>query len=209
MDFRKLIGAIGTDVIMLIIIGGIMLFNSASDMVVSFKPAVSFEEMFDGKEVKAGSHVAGDVLFVMDYFASESTYTQRSDGSRSGDKANGNYYLIPIAEGEKYIGLKSRQVDVADLDKLTEETYNFLVDGTEMTTQVFMQGTVEVMENELVRYYREYLVDMGYTESEIDAMGEPLVIQYRSFTAVRVLFFIGLALVLLAVFFVWRRYRRE
>jgi hypothetical protein len=209
MDFRKLIGSFGTDVLILLVIGVVMMFNSAGDMVVSFKPAVSFEDMFDGKEVKAGSHVAGDVLFVMDYFASESTYTRRSDGSRSGDKANGNYYMIPMAEGDKYIGLKSRQVDVADLDRLTEETYNFLIDGTEMTTQVFMEGTVEVMESELVQYFREYLADMGYTESEIDAMGEPLVIQYRSFTAVRVLFIIGLALTALAVFFVCRRYRRE
>ena len=72
-----------------------------------------------------------------------------------------------------------------------------------------MQGSVEVMEGQLEKYYREYLADMGYTEGEIADMGQPLVIKYVSFTAVRVLFLIGLALVGLAVFFVWRRYTRE
>ena len=183
-----------------------MVFSAGGDFIVSFKPAVSFQDMLDGKEVKAGSHVAGDVVYVLDYFASESTYTQRSDGSRSGDKANGNYYLIPTESG--FIGLKSRQVDVADMNKLTDETYDFLVDGTEPTTKIYMQGTVEVMEDELVQYYEEYLMDMGYAKSEIDDMGEALVIQIRSFTAVRVLFGIGLVLVLLGVFFIVRRYKR-
>ena len=206
MDFRRLIGAFGMDVIILILIGGVMVFSAGGDFIVSFKPAVSFQDMLDGKEVKAGSHVAGDVVYVLDYFASESTYTQRSDGSRSGDKANGNYYLIPTESG--FIGLKSRQVDVADMNKLTDETYDFLVDGTEPTTKIYMQGTVEVMEDELVQYYEEYLMDMGYAKSEIDDMGEALVIQIRSFTAVRVLFGIGLVLVLLGVFFIVRRYKR-
>ena len=52
---------------------------------ISPAPAVSFQEILDGEEVKAGSHVKGDIVYVLDYFATESTYTQRSDGSRSGD----------------------------------------------------------------------------------------------------------------------------
>lgn len=207
MDIKKLISAFRMDVIILLVMGGVMLFQSAGDFVVSFKPAVSFEDMLDGKEVKAGSHVAGDVVYVVDYFATESTYTKRSDGSRSGDKANGRYYLIPTAEG--YIGLKSREVDVAEMEKISEETYEYLMGGDEPTTTHYMEGSVKVMEDTLVKYFREYLTDMGYTEGEIVDMGEPLVIQYTSFTAVRVIFVIGLALVGLAVFFIWRRCTRE
>lgn len=205
MDIKRLFASMNTGVIMLILFGGIMVFASGKDMIISFKPAITFEQMLDGKEVKAGSHVAGEVVYVLDYFASESTYTQRSDGSRSGDKANGNYYLIPTAEG--YIGLKSRQVDVADMNRLSDETYNFLMEGTEPTTEIFMQGSVEVMEDELAGYYREYLEDMGYTASEIDAMGEPLVIQYVSFTSVRVLCLIGAALMALGIFLWCREYK--
>ncbi len=207
MDIKKFISSLSVNIFILLGMGGIMLFQSAGDFVISFKPAVSFEDMLDGKEVKAGTHVAGDVIYVIDYFASESTYTQRSDGSRSGDKANGRYYLLPTADG--YIGLKSRQVDVSEMEKIAEQTYDYMMGGEEPTTTYFMQGSVEVMEGQLEKYYREYLADMGYTEGEIADMGQPLVIKYVSFTAVRVLFLIGLALVGLAVFFVWRRYTRE
>ena len=118
MDIKKFISSLSVNIFILLGMGGIMLFQSAGDFVISFKPAVSFEDMLDGKEVKAGTHVAGDVIYVIDYFASESTYTQRSDGSRSGDKANGRYYLLPTADG--YIGLKSRQVDVSEMEKIAE-----------------------------------------------------------------------------------------
>ncbi len=49
---------------------------------------------------------------------------------------------------------------------------------------------------------------LGYSRSDIDDMGEPLVVQYRSFTAVRVMFGVGLGLVLLGVFFIYRGYKR-
>lgn len=206
MDFKKLTGAFGGGALLLIAAGLIMMFAAYGDLIVSLKPAVSFQDMLDGKEVKVGSHVAGDVVYVLDYFASESTYTRRSDGSRSGDRANGNYYLIPTEEG--VIGFKSRQADVADMDKLIDETYDFLAGGTEPSTKIFIQGTVEVMEDELARYYEEYLTDMGYTQGEIEAMGEPLIIQYRSFTSVRVVFLIGLVMAALGVFLTIRRYKR-
>ncbi len=207
MDIKKLVRSFSTNILILMVIGGVMLFQSAGHMLVSLKPAVSFQEILDGEEVKAGSHVKGDIVYVLDYFATESTYTQRSDGSRSGDKANGKYYLLPTAEG--YIGYKCRQADVAQMEKISEETYEFLMGGAEPTTTFQAEGGVEVMEPELEKYYREYLVDMGYSESEIDEMGEPLVIKYVSFTAVRVIFFLGLAVVVLAIFLVVRRYTRE
>ena len=50
---------------------------------------------------------------------------------------------------------------------------------------------------------------MDYTESEIEEMGDPLVIQFRSFTAVRVLFLIGVALVAVGVFLFIRGYREN
>lgn len=204
MDIRKLFGAFGKDVLILLVMGGVLLFQSAPDFFVSLKPAVSFADMLEGKEVKAGTHVAGDVIYVLDYFASESTYTQRQDGSRSGSRASGNYYLIPTAEG--FVGLKSRQADVATLNAITDETFSYMETGVEPVTTIRMEGSVKVMEGTLVNYYKEYLTDMGYTESEITAFGDPLVIQYVSFTAVRVMFAIGVVLVALAVLILCRRY---
>lgn len=207
MNIRKLFEAFGRDVLFLIIIGGVFLFQSAADAFVSLKPAVSFEDMLNGAEVKEGTHVAGDVIFALDYFASESTYTKRQDGSRSGSKKSGNYYLIPSYDG--YIGLKCRQSDVAGLDRLSEETFDYLNGGAEPSSAVFMEGSVEVMADTLARYYKEYLQDMGYTDAEIEAFGTPLVIQYVNFTAVRAAFVLGFVLFAAGVFIFLRRYRRE
>ncbi len=206
MNIKNLFGSIRMDIVMLVMFGGILLFQSASAFIISFKPAISFEEMLDDKEVKAGSHVAGDVVYVFDYFASQSTYTKRSDGSRSGSRKSGNYYLIPTATG--FVGLKSRQADVEALDTVTDETFKFLETGTEPTSTVFIEGIVSPMEAKIAQYYREYLGELGYTEKDIDDMGEPLLIENVSFTAVRVMFVLGIVFLFLAFFLLRLRYKR-
>ncbi len=203
---KKFLSCFSRGTFMLLLFGIILICFSAGDTFISLKPAVSFEDMLDGKEVKTGTHVAGNVAYALDYFASETSYTKYSDGSRSGDKKSGNYYLIPTATG--FIGLKSRQKDVSALDDLSDETFVYLTDGTEPQTEIFMQGTVKVMEDKLAGYYREYLEDMGYTQGEIDDMGQPLFIDYVSFGSVRAMFIIGVALVCLGFFLMWRRYKR-
>ena len=107
------------------------------------------------------------------------------------------------------MGLKSRQADVAGLDKLSEETYICIEDGTEPATKVFMEGTVHAMESDVARYYRECLQEQGLTDAEVESLGEPLVIKYVSFTAVRIMFAIGIVLLLIMILLVRARYRRE
>ena len=206
MDIRRLFRCMGRGTWMLIGVGATLLYLTAADFVISIKPAVSFEDMLDGKEVKVGSRVAGEVVFAMDYFASESTYTRYEDGSRSGSRKSGNYYLIPTAEG--YIALKSRQADVSALDALSEETFEYMNNGPEPSTVIHMQGKVERMEGTLAGYYEEYLEELGYSEAEIDAFGEPRVIRYLNFIAVQSMFAAALLILFLDIFFLQRRYRR-
>lgn len=194
---------------MLLAFGGMMLYMTVPDLIVSLKPAVSFEELLeeDGRELKPGSHVKGNVVYVLDYFASESTYTRYKDGSRSGSRKSGNYYLVPATSGP--FALKSRQADVQALDQLSKETYECLTSGTEPSTEIFMEGKVELLEGNLVNYYQEYLEKMGYTKGEIAELGDPLVVTYVSFNAVRVMAAIGLVLVLLGLFLLRKSYQRE
>ena len=206
MDIRRLFRCMGRGTWMLIGVGATLLYLTAADFVISIKPAVSFEDMLDGKEVKVGSRVAAELVFAMDYFASESTYTRYEDGSRSGSRKSGNYYLIPTAEG--YIALKSRQADVSALDALSEETFEYMNNGPEPSTVIHMQGKVERMEGTLAGYYEEYLEELGYSEAEIDAFGEPLVIRYLNFIAVQSMFAAALLILFLDIFFLQRRYRR-
>ncbi len=209
MKLGAIFRGLSTAVMMLFMIGGMILYLTTGDMIVSFKPAVSFEDMLDenSEGMKAGQHVKGNVKYVLDYFASESTYTKRSDGSRSASKKSGNYYLLPTAEG--YIGLKSREKDVSILNKLTEETYTYLTTGEEPVTEFFIEGHVKKLKGNVVRYYKEYLEEFGYTESEIEAMGDPLVIEYASFGAVRIMFVIGVLILILGVLLFRRGYRLE
>ena len=50
---------------------------------------------------------------------------------------------------------------------------------------------------------------MGFEKEDIDSLGEPLVIRYVNFTAVRVMAVIGVVLLLLAGLLYRRRYRIE
>lgn len=109
-------------VIMLVVFGGMLLWQSVPAAIVSLKPAVSLDDMLEEDTViKNGTHVDGRVPYVLDYFASESTYTQYSNGSRSGDRASGRYYLVPVWDG--FIAMKGRQSDAAVLDDLIDETW--------------------------------------------------------------------------------------
>ena len=208
MKIGNLIRSFNTAVVMLLLFGGMALYMSIPDLIISFKPAVSFEELLeDGTQLKAGSHVAGNVVYVLDYFASESSYTKRSDGSRSGSRKSGNYYMIPAATG--CFALKCRQADVDALNSLSEETFDYMMSGTEPSTEIFVEGKAELLEGNLAGFYKEYLGELGYTEAEIQQMGEPLVVRYVNFMAVRIGFVLGLVLVLLGLLLLRAGYRRE
>lgn len=205
---KRLFRVFGRDVLILLVFGGSLLFTSFSNFIVSFKPAVSFEDMLDGAKVKEGDHVAGNVLYSLDYFASQTSYTRYKDGSRSGERKSGNYYLIPAGEAG-FIALKSRVADTAALDKLSEETFEFLNGGPEPSTEIFMEGAVHPMEEKLVGYYNEYLEDLGYTQDEIKALGVPLLVEYTNFRAVQIMFVAGILLILLGGWILFRRYKRD
>lgn len=206
MKIGNIIRGFNRGVLFLLVLGIMLLYMSAGDMLISFKPSVSYEAMLDGKQIKAGGHVKGRVVYALDYFASESSYTRYKDGSRSGDRPTGNYYLIPVKDG--YIALKSRQADVEALNKLSEETFEYLTGGEEPSTEFFMEGKVEKLEGNLRNHYEEYLEELGYTKADIESMGDPVVVRFVNFMAVRIGFGIGLVFVLLGIFFYRRSYLR-
>ena len=206
MDIKRFLEGFGKGTLLMLFVGGIMLYQTTSEFLVSLKPAISFADMLEeGTVLRPGDHVGGEVVYALDYFATESTYTRYSDGSRSGDRKAGRYYLIPTASG--FVGLKSREQDVAALDTLSEETFTYLESGAEPSTQIYTEGIVQVMEGDEAGFFTDYLESMGYTKEEIDAMGEPLLIRYRSFMAIRIMFLIGASLCLLTIVLLCRRYK--
>lgn len=207
MNFKHILGGINWGVIILVAFGGMMLFQYIPEDIIALKPAVSFEELLEeGSVVKAGDHISGKVPYVFDAFASEETYTRYSDGSRSGSKASGMYYLIPTADA--FIAMKGRQADVEVLDDLIDETWNYMMTGEEPSAEFSIEGKVEVLEPQLAGYFQDYLRDELEVEDEvIDSLGDPLVVRMVNFTACWVMTAIGLVLVLAGALLFRRGYR--
>lgn len=204
---KKIFSALNRVSLAILIIGIISIVSNFDHFVTYFYPAVNFQDLLDGKQVQKGSHVAGDVLYSFAPFASESTYTEYKDGTRSTSKASGNYYVIPTAEGN--ICLKTNQKLVEAMDKLTNETFDYLEGGSEPITRVYCEGQViEMDDEELLGYYHEYSLEFGYTEEEFKAMGTPLIIEYVDFQRVWIMFIGGIVFVLLGIILVIRRYKR-
>lgn len=204
MKIKHILGGLNLGVVILFVFAGVMLFQSVPEVVIALKPAVNLEN--PQEDLKPGAHFSGRVPLVFGCFASESTYTQRSDGSRSGSKPSGKYYVIPTAYS--LVALKGRQVDVAALDRLEDETLDFFSGGEEPSTEFFVEGKLEALEPKLAGYFREYLTEeFGATQEDLDLVGEPLVIRYVSFTACWVLTGIGLALAAVGALLFRRGYR--
>lgn len=207
MKLKHFFSAFSVDVLVLFAFAGTLLYMTVPNLIVSLKPAVSFEEMLEegGRMPEEGGRVSGRVPYSLVAFASETTHTEYQNGARSAEHKSGKYYLLPTAEG--FIALKCNQKSVAAMDRLTDETYEFLLSGTEPSTEFFMDGKVEALEGSLARYYREAAAELGYTYEALDAMGTPLVVRNVNFTAVRILFAAAVVLCLLALLSLFRKMR--
>jgi hypothetical protein len=203
---KKLFTSLNRFNAILLFAGIAVIFIFFNEFVCSFKPIISFEDLLDGVEVKSGSHIEGNVVMALPPFASETTETSKF-GTTISTEDSGNYYLVPMGEGN-FIGLKTKQSHVFDIDKLVEETLAFYDGGDQPTTKVFIEGMVKLMDDELIKFFSEFMISAGFTEAEFDAMGTPLYIDYTSFNGVRITFIGGIVSVILGAFLIFMKYRK-
>ena len=198
--------------LILILIGGLMLWPSLQDTITSFQAPKSFEDVLEEGAVP-GEHVSGRVPYLLDTFASMETWTENSRTHATTSKRTSfRYYVLPGGEG--YLGLSVASHSFSSANSLVEQTYACLLeDGGEPTAELIVDARVVEMEEELAQLFREDLQDYyGYTDSDINAMGDLLVVDGRSFTAVRAICGIGAALFLLGLvisIFRWRKISAE
>lgn len=203
----NLFSAINRLSLVLLVVGATLISVSYSAFITSFRPPVSFEALLEGQAVKPGSHVAGNVVSAFPPFASQTTYTKYKNGSRSTERASGSFYVIPTDKG--FIGLKTNEDQVVAMDQLVEETLRYSEEGgTPPTKKVYIEGEVLPMEPKLVKYYKEYLKESGFSAAEIKAMGEPLVIQYTVFRNVQLMVAGGIIVILAGIGLIVRRYKQ-
>ncbi len=203
-QIKRIIRTFNRGKLLLIIAAIILLYQTTGDFIVSLKPARNFEDVMAG-EVSAGEHIKGEIPFLLDYFATEKSWTKNSKGSATPKKTSAYYYIVP-GNNDTYLGVRMRSKDYEDAEKLVEETYDYLLgDGNLPSGLMAYEGIVVKMEKEysgLGSAFKEELSAYGYLEEEIEEMGEPLLIVRREFSAVRGMFGAGMALLLFVVLWI-------
>lgn len=184
-------------VLTVLVIGIVLAGLAAGYGIPAMKPAKDFDYLLDN-DPKAGMHIKGKVLYTYDCFASEETYTKRSDGTQSMAKTSHYYYVIPTNSG--VIALEVPTDAYKSMEKLLDETIDYMMGGAEPSTEVLVDGCVKSMSTEMKDLLEEYLEEAGYTQAEIADMGPLLVIkQPGSMSTMRIMFLIGIGLILIAV----------
>ena len=195
MSFMKKISRAG---LVLVILGVACLWISLGDTIISFKQAKDFEDILDG-DVAAGDHVAGQVLFLLDPFASMQTWTENSKThTTTAKKTSSQYYVLPGGEG--YMGLTIGSKNFSVANKLVDQTYDFLTTGDMPTEELTVDARVVVMDEELAEMFRDEMKEYyGYTDQELDDMGPLLMVEPRDFNIIRIFSGVGTVLVLAGI----------
>lgn len=199
---------ISKGLLVLLGMGGMVMFLSGSLFITSLKPGIDFEELQE-KEAEVGMHIKGNVKYALDCFAYEETWTENKDGSRTPAKTSHYYYAIPTKE-DCFVALEVAVDAKEDMENLADETVEYISGGEEPVTTVAVEGRMSKMDEEMQGLFKEYLQEIGYTTEEIENMGELLyVMQPNSMRGNQVMFGIGALLVLIAIVLFIIRYKKS
>lgn len=113
------------------------------------------------------------------------------------------YYVIWTGDDEstdfRYIGVKMPKSYQQVMDAMADATYNY-----EFSEPVEVSGALRKMDDEELRYFKEYFLESGWTEEEFEEGTLPYFIDYGSLVGASGVFFvvvecIGILLIILAV----------
>ena len=96
--------------------------------------------------------------------------------------------------------LESYATDSNKMSALADETWDYMYGGAEPTTTVAVEGCVGALEPEVEAYMKQYLVEVwGYTEDELAEANILMIQQPASMSTMVSLFWIGVALTVVAI----------
>lgn len=161
--------------LVLAVIGIAFLWQPVPEWIASMQTPMDFTEVSES-ELAAGKHAKGEVFAILDSFASEQTWTERDDGSRSAKKTSKIYYIVPVGE-ESYIGIECYAKDKAAYNTLNDATLSWLAGETEYieADTVPFDGRLMKMDDELYQYMVEWFQDVEYFGEDV---GEDEIKQY-------------------------------
>lgn len=205
----RIFESLSRGVLVLLILGGMLIFISGRDFIISIKPSKDFQDLMDMENVKSGMHIKGDVLYAYDCFAREETWKE-SNGSRTPAKTSHYYYVIPVSDGNACVALEVSVDDYSSMEDLAEETVDYILNGDSApSTKVSVNGGTKKMSSDMEKLFKDYLEDFGYSDAEIDAMEMLVIEQPHSMLTVQLMFLLGVVMVALSVFLFVRSYKKN
>lgn len=197
MIFERLMYSLNKALLVLIVIGGVLVFASSEMFLTSLKPVTNFEDLQEAK-AEEGMHIKGELKYALDCFAYEETWTENKDGSRTPAKTSHYYYAIPGADDTFFaVEVSTDKQDV--METLADETVEYVQSGTEPTTKVTVEGRMSKMDEEMTGLFEEYLEEIGYTETEISAMGDFYYVENAVMKNMQIAFGVGVLLCVVGV----------
>lgn len=145
--------------------GIVLLMSNGKNFLTAVKPAYDMDYVIENGARK-GMHISGEVPFVYDCFAE-----MENTGN---NKVTAYYYAIPSGDGMMVLQLPAGRRGAAE--QLLEETVEYLGTGVPPASVFSIEGYVKKAEGRLPYLLSQYMKEMGYSETEIEAMGEPLMI---------------------------------
>lgn len=146
--------------------GIILLLSNGKNFLTAVKPAYDIDYVMENGARK-GMHISGEVSLIYDCFA-EMENTQSN-------KVTAYYYAIPAGDAMMVLQIPAGMRSAAE--KLLEETVEYLSTGVLPVSVFPIEGCVKRAEGRLPYLLSQYMAQMGYSEAEIEAMGEPLMLQ--------------------------------
>lgn len=146
-------------------IGFFLLMVYGSDFLLGLKPGYDMDYLLENG-AREGMHVVGQVSLTFDCFAN-------LDNGQG--KITSYYYAIPAGEGMLILKVPPKRKDA--MEALLEETMEYLDGGRLPVSVVPLEGRVVLAQGRLPYLLSQYMEGIGYTQEEIKALGEPLVVE--------------------------------
>ncbi len=155
-----------------------MLFNSVPEWITTMKSPVDFTEI-DDSEIRSGLHVQGDVFALLDSYASEQTWTENKDGSRTPKVTSKVYYIIP-AGSQSFVGIACDAGSTRPYNAICDATMDYLWGETEYieSEPVAFEGRLVKMEDDLYQYMVEWFKYTEYYGTTDEATIKTYVLPY-------------------------------
>ncbi len=176
----------------IIFFGLILGYMGVSDCYHNSKTPMDYDALKES-DIQNGVIIEGDLHANMGAFQESYTTT---NGVKSGKSKYS--YVIPIGE-KRYMGLENNtDAMYTSLEQQAQMTYSYLLgeSATEPVT-VHFKGRVKKMSNETMGYFKSYMLDFGFEQSEVDSYLLNYYIQCENYDSWQTELMIGVILLVI------------